>query len=345
MKISYKKIRQLLNYYGKKDILIIDTPEHGNLGDQAIALAELQFIKEVLPSFNIAERTAMEIDGFENLYAKLTDKNTLIIVHGGGFIGSLWPNEEYRFRRIIQAFKKNKIIVLPQTVTFDFSSKQGLAFFDESRRIYYQHSDITFFVRESKSLKFMNSYLPNIKTVLVPDIVLYLDVLFEEYKRKDILLCMRKDVERIIDDVSIKKIIDYLGGTYPEEKIIFTDTVVSHNINCENRISEVMNKLTQFAKAKIVVTDRLHGMIFAAITNTPCIALGNSNGKVEGVYEWLKGNKYIKFAKSINELAIILKELNLDRKYIFDKSIYRKFCLLSNELLNNIKLIKKIKHT
>ena len=61
------------------------------------------------------------------------------------------------------------------------------------------------------------------------------------------------------------------------------------------RKKEVKNKLEQFKKAKLIITDRLHGMIFATITATPCIAFGNSNGKVKNVYGWLKHNEYIKY--------------------------------------------------
>ena len=56
-----------------------------------------------------------------------------------------------------------------------------------------------------------------------------------------------------------------------------------------------MKKLDEFRKSKLVVTDRLHGMLFAAITGTPCIALGNSSGKVKGVYDWLTHLDYIQY--------------------------------------------------
>ena len=40
-----------------------------------------------------------------------------------------------------------------------------------------------------------------------------------------------------------------------------------------------------------MITDRLHGMIFAYITNTPCIAIDNSNGKVKNFYKtWFEDN-------------------------------------------------------
>ncbi|MFB8735822.1 polysaccharide pyruvyl transferase family protein [Bacillus sp. SL00103] len=39
-----------------------------------------------------------------------------------------------------------------------------------------------------------------------------------------------------------------------------------------------------YVKAQVVVTDRLHGMIFCAITKTPCVVLRSFDHKVmEGV--------------------------------------------------------------
>ena len=46
----------------------------------------------------------------------------------------------------------------------------------------------------------------------------------------------------------------------------------------EEKIEEMLKK---YRKCQLVITDRLHGMIFAAITSTPCIALGNYNHKIK----------------------------------------------------------------
>lgn len=274
----------------------------------------------------------MDIDGIENLYAKLTNKDTIVMVQGGGFIGSLWTAEEYRFRRIIKAFQENRIIVFPQTITFDFTTEDGRKFFEASSRIYSQHSNITVFVREYRSLKFMNKYFPNMKVFLVPDIVLGLDVLIEEQERNGILICLRNDIEKIIDDMTKKQIISFMEKNYPKDQIEFIDTVVKHKI--KNRETEVIQKLTQFAKAKLVITDRLHGMIFSAITNTPCIALSNSNGKVKGVYEWLRANEYIKFVNSVDDIEATLKMMDLNKRYKFKKNIREKFDVLEKEISN-----------
>lgn len=102
------------------------------------------------------------------------------------------------------------------------------------------------------------------------------------------------------------------------------------------RKKEVKNKLEQFKKAKLIITDRLHGMIFATITATPCIAFGNSNGKVKNVYGWLKHNEYIKYVNDIDEFKSIVETLDIERKYYYDKTIlYDDF----EPLLNIIKEI------
>ena len=35
--------------------------------------------------------------------------------------------------------------------------------------------------------------------------------------------------------------------------------------------------MSEIGKRKVVVTDRLHGMIFCAITGTPCVVFSNYN--------------------------------------------------------------------
>ena len=45
-------------------------------------------------------------------------------------------------------------------------------------------------------------------------------------------------------------------------------------------------------------TDRLHGMIFCAITGTPCVVINSKSPKVRGCYEWIKHLDYIRFAES-----------------------------------------------
>lgn len=317
------------------DYIVLDTPTHGNLGDHAIVLAEKQFIKRVTGRNKVFEVTATEFNMCGALIAKLTPENKDILVPGGGFLGTLWPAEEYRFRRILKLFPDNRVIVFPQTVTFDMDTEIGRTFFEDSHKAYAAHTNLVIFVREQKSLEFMQKYMPEIKCELVPDIVMRykFDVALQE--RRGILLCMRADCEKILSEERIEQIKGRIAETYPNEFIEMIDTVEMHSIVPRNRENEVINKLNQFCSAKLIVTDRLHGMIFAAITNTPCIAFGNSNGKVEGVYQWIKNYSYIRYANDMDDFIAALRELNVNQEYAYDRQTMEKyFDLLSNVLMN-----------
>ena len=70
----------------------------------------------------------------------------------------------------------------------------------------------------------------------------------------------------------------------------------------ETRREGLKEFFDQLRRAEIVVTDRLHGMIFCALTGVPCIALDNSYRKVSGAYDWLKPLEYIHYIKDVSEL-------------------------------------------
>lgn len=55
-----------------------------------------------------------------------------------------------------------------------------------------------------------------------------------------------------------------------------------------------------------MVTDRLHGMIFAYITGTPAIVFSNSNQKVKNCFEWIKDCGYIFYMDSFDKKSFIV---------------------------------------
>ncbi|WP_304309931.1 polysaccharide pyruvyl transferase family protein [Bifidobacterium tibiigranuli] len=66
----------------------------------------------------------------------------------------------------------------------------------------------------------------------------------------------------------------------------------------QDREALVINKIREFQCAELIITDRLHGMVFAALAGTPCIAFNNTDHKVQGVYEWLSSLPYITFVEN-----------------------------------------------
>lgn len=70
-------------------------------------------------------------------------------------------------------------------------------------------------------------------------------------------------------------------------------------------MAEVFSMLNEFRRASLVITDRMHGMIMAAITNTPCIVMESLDKKILGSYEWIKKLEYIQFVDHANENEVL----------------------------------------
>ncbi len=317
MQFRIKMKRQLK----KRCYILVDTPTHGNLGDHAIALAEQQFLTDNCGIKAYIEITAGDYDVNREWLAKYTSKDVIILIHGGGFMGELWLPEEFRLRSILQNFSDNRIIVFPQTLTFSTQTQAGTKLFEESAKVYCAHKKLTLFVREKKSENFVQEYLPNLDCRLSPDIVTNYRITNKSKKnRKGVLLCLRADLEKSLSNENVQAIKKQIES-FCHEEITFTDTVIRSNISPRRRKRQVDKKLREFSQSKLVVTDRLHGMLFAAITGTPCIALSNSNGKVRAVYEWIEKLSYVQFVDNLEAFGETLNNLDLSQEYTYDYSL------------------------
>ncbi len=311
-----------IRFAGVRNVLLL-APAHDNIGDHAIALAEMQYFRE--RGLKLFELSIKSFDGNEKLLAKLLPRKVNVIVHGGGFLGALWPREGYRIRKVFEFFKKKRIVVFPQTVTFYDKTEEDKAFFEESKRIYSSNKNITIFVRDERSYKFMKENMPEVDVRIVPDIVTILKAESTgTIARKNIIFCFRRDLEKALSDEMKAEIEACVKNKYSDCEIIHTDTVEKYHIGMSERSREVNKKLSLFAESKLVITDRLHGMVMSAITNTPCIAFSNTNGKVKGVYTWIKNNDYVKYVDTIDQFKEALDSLDLDKeyKYAIDNKLF-----------------------
>lgn len=291
--------------HGKK-IYIMNVPEHGNLGDQAITKAELEYLNKYFSSSDIIEIPSKMISYKLKELKEVIKKNDILFLHGGGYLGTIWPEEEEIARVVIKNFFNNKIIVLPQTMYYE-ESNFGKAYLESSKIIYNNHPDLHLCAREEKTYEAFKENFPNTHAVQVPDIVLYLNESKEQWIRQGMLVCFRNDKEAVkSNDVEMKL---KLVSRKMNLKITYTDTVIDKIVTKKNRNKELEKKFEEFKKSKVVVTDRLHGMIFSVVTGTPCVALNNKSGKVKGVYQWVKHLDYIKFVEEIEDLEIAIKEV------------------------------------
>ncbi len=313
-----------------RKIFFISTPCHGNLGDHAIVFAQEKFIRKLYPKSDIVEFTSKEFSAYNKTIKKYVSSNDLILINGGGNLGTIWEVEDDIIAEAIATYKDNKIVVFPQTCYYSGTSESNSRL-SRNNKIYKSAKNLTIFLRDKRSYDFCKKNFVDVNFKFAPDIVLFIDDLNFKLNREGCLLVFRTDLESVLKDSTGIKIKNYLSSN--GYKYSCTDTVVRKHIDMHTRDEYLNNKWTQFASSKLVITDRLHGMIFAAITNTPCIALDNSSKKVSGVYRWMKHLSYIKVCLNDVELINSIEEFycKADCQYS-NKEISNDFDTINNTL-------------
>ena len=207
LKLIYKKTKELIEiiFYrkkikvdkNKKQVYLMLTATYENLGDIAITLTEIKFIKEQLgEEYQLIEVPVEDTcKVFFDMKRKIK-KDSIIILVGGGNNGDLYEFIEKRRRFILKKFKKYKIISFPQTVFYS-NTKNGVKYKKLFFKLCEKCYDLTLVAREKGSY---NLYIENVsktKVLLSPDIVFYNNEDKEE-TRKGVSIVFRNDIEKLI---------------------------------------------------------------------------------------------------------------------------------------------------
>jgi len=133
--------------------------------------------------------------------------------------------------------------------------------------------------------------IPDDKCLLLPDMALLKleSVVHAKKNPKKIIFSLRNDIERQAGMESIQTVVEQLesnGYLCESSSTIITNKKI---ISLKRRSETLESKISEFANAELVITDRLHSMVVALCAGTKCIAIDNSTHKITGVYkEWLR---------------------------------------------------------
>ncbi|HCG8092635.1 polysaccharide pyruvyl transferase family protein [Vibrio parahaemolyticus] len=325
-KFSKKELN--INDKTRKKVFVLLSTDYSNLGDHALTYAHIKYIEKILPNSEIIEILVSDTLDYLGSIKKEILPGDIITLKGGGNIGVEYYREELYRRKIINSFKENKIIIFPQTIYFkdsSFSNKEKrktFQVFEENKNVYVCTRDENSYCQIEPIIKQ--------RAIFTPDIVFSLGMLDLPSIREGVVTAFRDDVEGIFTKTEIDKMLSKLNSDF--KKVTVSDTTTNYPISIDMRENELFKIWNVFSSAELIVTDRLHGMIFAYITKTPCIVLKTYNHKVTGQYKWLE-----------NEPNIFLVD-DLDK---FDNSISA-FSTLKAEyshtskLLNNFKSLEAI---
>lgn len=309
-----------LNTLDRRNIYVIGTPTHSNVGDNAIAYAEILFLEACgFAKKHIKEITVDEYRHYEKLIVKrLSGKKRVIFMHGGGNMGNQWLNEELFRRTVMGQLPKNPMIILPQTFSYS-DDEAGRRECEKSVAYYNGRKGLTIVARERVSFEQMKKCYPDTNILLTPDIVLSMDpkvLQLRPQKRQGALLVLRQDGEKVLTDDDAGALQQALEAMELSYRI--TDMLTERQATKENRQQILEEKLNEFAGAEIVITDRLHAMVFAAISGTACVVMKNNNHKITGTYDWIRDLPHIQFADDVQQAAELAAELRSAQQHDYD---------------------------
>lgn len=263
-----------------KTVAYVDIPMHFNIGDMLIYLGTEAFIKEY--NINVIYRS-----GISYRLSKLK-KADVILLHGGGNFGDLYPKHQKFREYLIKKFPMKRIICLPQTLYFSSSKAQ-----EKSANVFYGHDDFHLFVRDERSIKVGSTFTKNIS--LMPDMAHGLhpliDVRESDLNRKTtrIINMQRVDSEqKKKQNVRVeKKKFDWEDLISPNMRLISKAVIglnmlgLDKNVYLWRKLVDYMvfKAINYFMGHDTVYSDRLHGVILSSMLAKKIKLYDNSYGK------------------------------------------------------------------
>lgn len=320
----------------KKRIFIFLAADYGNLGDVAITYAQHKFLNTTFSDYITTEiPISQTLTGLEYV-KRIIKKNDIITTVGGGNMGDLYQQIENYRQMVIEYFPNNKIICFPQTVDFS-ETVVGLDALDAAKSTYGKHKHLLLLAREQKTFDYFQKHFSTNKSLLVPDIVMTLDREHPTFERKGAVVCLREDKEKKLTDNQHEELLSIIKTNY--KKISFRDTHIGTNfMGLKARVSELFSIWDTFKEADVVVTDRLHGMIFCFITNTPVMVLLNNNHKVQSSFEWINNatNIYLVPEYSKKSVQGVIDQIMSDTFINKKQNLLPKFDEIKEIVLNQL---------
>ena len=293
----------------KRKIYLFLTPQYLNYGDHAIATAEKKYLGEKFPEYIVQEINYSFYQFWPRLAEKRVKKDDIVVITGGGYAGDLWKENQKMLEQCLKAFPENKVILAPQTVFF--RENEETEDFKIMKALIAEHKKFFIIARENNTFTLLKKRLgmmPGKNLFLLSDFVLTLPLKEHEEKREGFGLCFRNDEEKAVDPKLETEIREHLEGN--KENVHSILMAKEHvEIPVWSRNYFLKKKFQEFWAREVVITDRLHGMIFSAITGTPCVALDNVSRKISGVYQNMKSLSYFKVTDNSSQIITLAEQV------------------------------------
>ena len=183
-----------------KKIFYVCTPEHGNIGDHAIAIGRKKYLLDNFKDYFIIEYGTNELYRNYEFIDSILNTKDIFFIHGGGNLGNRYMSEENMRRFVIKRYVNNKIISMPQTIYFD-DTENGHTELSTSVEI-YKNPNLLVVARDDYSFEILSNNFSICSMFQCPDMFLYYQkylnntVSIDKNYTNDIMTILREDSER-----------------------------------------------------------------------------------------------------------------------------------------------------
>ena len=311
---------------GWSHCVLIDFPNHSNVGDNAIWQGEIAWLARA----GIRIEYRCDVKSYSRAaVAQALAADGVIFIHGGGNLGDLWPRHQRLRETVIRDFPDWPVVQLPQTT--HFVNRDRLA---QARSVFNSHPNLTLLVRDNTSLDFARNEF-RVTSVLCPDMAFSLGPLPRPRSPEaDIFWLRREDIEAA------------QSATAPaDESVIVTDWLdprrplldlarkalrplparfLTHYPRPRHALSRLIDASYDWqahlrvrfgcrllATGRVVITDRLHAHVLSLLLGIPHVVMDNNYGKLRRFCDtWgTLSSPLVRWARSPADALAIAREL------------------------------------
>ncbi len=308
-------------------VALLDFPVHHNAGDSLIFAGEVQYLAKL----NVRVDYVSDLATHDSALLAQRVGSRTILLNGGGNFGDRWPAHQLFRERIVARFPHNKIVGLPQGI--EYSDPENLR---KTAAIYAKHPDLTLMFREERSYEIAQTRFPDNNVEFCPDMAFGADIAQgPDASTVNVVKLLRADSERIdhgyVDIESSTAQYDWafrgfdfalwqavtlptkiayryprtIRSIYPALERAYP-AMVALNLRAAQRILN---------NAPVVLTDRLHAAVLAAMMGKRVIAMDNANKKISGVYRaYLHRFDNVRYAASASEASELVAQAVSERR-------------------------------
>ncbi len=290
---------------------VMDFPAHQNFGDSLIYLGQQKYLRRL--GYHIAH--VGDVHRYSADLLRRRHPHGPIFLHGGGSLGDRYPETQAFREQLIADFPDRAIVQLPQSM--DFTGAEATA---RARKVFAAHPDLLLLLRDSVSLDKARRTFPDTRSEYCPDLA-FGNGWFPTSggTRRDLTMLLRGDTERAheydfrleeLDSVAVDWQHTPVGNlawralAVPRAAVQRFAALAPHGQPVVESTFEIMARgnvlqgRRLLSPGRLVLTNRLHAAVLAALMSRPVVVLDNSYGKIAPIHaEYLHTLPGVHFAR------------------------------------------------